>query len=80
VTGKPDPNERFIADVERLRKSRGWSIGELAEQAQLEVAELEAILGGEGSLPLDVIVLLAGGLGVPPGQLIDGTVDIPDGD
>jgi transcriptional regulator with XRE-family HTH domain len=79
VTAEPDPNERFIADVERLRKSRGWSVEELAGRARLDLAELEAILGGEGKLPLDVVMLLARGLEVPPGQLIDGTVE-PDGD
>jgi transcriptional regulator with XRE-family HTH domain len=78
VTGNPDPRERFVADVERLRESRGWSVEELAERAQMDVAEVEAILDGEGEVPLDALMLLARGLGVPPGQLIDGTVEMPD--
>jgi transcriptional regulator with XRE-family HTH domain len=78
VTAESDPSERFIADIERLRKSRGWSVEELAERARMDIAEVEAILGGEGEVPLDAIMLLSRGLGVPPGQLIDGTLEIPD--
>jgi transcriptional regulator with XRE-family HTH domain len=76
----PDPNERFLADVARLRRRRGWSIAELATRAQLELEELETILSGEGKLPLDVIVLLARGLDIPPGRLIDGDWEGSNGD
>jgi transcriptional regulator with XRE-family HTH domain len=65
-------NDRFIADVEKVRKSRGWSIAELARRAQMDVDELKAVLSGESRLPLDVIMLISRGLDVPPGRLIDG--------
>ena len=61
-------------------RKRGWSIAELAKRAQLDVEELEKVLAGEAKLPLDVIMLLARGLGVPPGRLIDGVSEGSGGD
>lgn len=70
--GNAELRAEFIADVERLRKRRGWSVEELANRAQLDLEELERILGGTSKLPLDTIVMLAKGLEVSPGKLIDG--------
>jgi transcriptional regulator with XRE-family HTH domain len=75
-----DEKARFAADLERLRAARGWSVEELATRSQLGLEELQAILRGERHLSLDVIVLLARGLDVPPGELIDGTAGAPGGD
>jgi transcriptional regulator with XRE-family HTH domain len=75
-----DANKRFAADLTRLRISRGWSVEELAERSQLDLAELESILGGEGEVPLDAIILLSRALSVAPGDLIDGTAGRPDDD
>jgi transcriptional regulator with XRE-family HTH domain len=71
---RSDPTTRFAADVRRLMKARGLSVEEVASRSQLSTAEIDAILRAEAKLPLDVIVLLAGALEVPPGDLIDGTV------
>jgi transcriptional regulator with XRE-family HTH domain len=75
-----DETARFAAYLERLRTARGWSVEELAARAQLGLAELQAILRGEGKLTLDVVVLLARGLDVPPGELIDGAAGPSGGD
>jgi transcriptional regulator with XRE-family HTH domain len=68
-----DANAIFADSVNRLRSSRGWSLRELADRSQLDVPEIESILGGEDEVPLDAIILLARAFGVSPGELVEGT-------
>lgn len=71
---------RFAANVERLRGRRGYSVTELAERSQIEMAELETILRGEAEARVDAISRLAGSLEVPPGELYEGVTWVPDGE
>lgn len=74
-----DARIRFAANVERLRRQRGYSLDELAERAQIARKEFEAILSGEAEVRVDSVYLLAGSLGVTPGELYEGAAWIPDG-
>jgi transcriptional regulator with XRE-family HTH domain len=76
----PDVRLQFAAYLERLRISSGLSVAELALRSKLEVDEVEAILRGKAKLPLDVILLLAGGLMIPPGTFIDDFPELPEVD
>ncbi len=76
----PDVRGQFAAYLERLRIASGLSVAELALRSNLEVDEVEALLRGEAPLPLDVILLLARGLAIPPGAFIDGFPELPEVD
>jgi transcriptional regulator with XRE-family HTH domain len=71
---------RFAANVERLRRERGYSAGQLAERSGMRPPELEAILQGESEAHVDSILRLAGALDVSPGKLYEGVAWIPDGE
>jgi transcriptional regulator with XRE-family HTH domain len=71
----PDPNQRFAALLTRLRLARDWSVEDLADRSQLDLAEIESILRGKDEVQLDAIILLARAFGVSPGELVDGTAD-----
>jgi DNA-binding Xre family transcriptional regulator len=71
----PDPNEQFAALLTRLRLAREWSVDDLAERSQLDLAEVESILRGKDEVQLDAIILLARAFDVSPGELVDGTAD-----
>jgi transcriptional regulator with XRE-family HTH domain len=75
-----DARMRFAANVDRLRGERGYTVDELAERSRLGREELEAILRGESEAQVDSIYLLAGSLGVTPGELYEGVAWIPDGE
>lgn len=79
-----DPNRdariRFAANVERLRRRRGYSLDQLAKRSQMEKAEIEAALRGEAEAHVDTIYRLAGALGVSPGELYEGVAWLPDGE
>jgi transcriptional regulator with XRE-family HTH domain len=71
---------RFAANVERLRRQRGYSLDQLAERSQMGKTELEAILRGETEAHVDSVYRLAGSLQVSPGKLYEGVAWIPDGE
>jgi len=75
-----EARERFAANIERLRRRDGLSVEALAERSLIEVRELEEILRGESEATYTSILLLAGALGVEPGDLIEGIRWIPPGD
>jgi transcriptional regulator with XRE-family HTH domain len=75
-----DARMRFAANVERLRRQRGYSLDQLAARSQMEKEEIEAILRGEVEARVDSIYLLAGSLDVSPGKLYEGVAWIPDGE
>lgn len=81
MKGSPgDPKRFFSEQVLRRQRDQGLSDKELAARAKLDPQELKEILGGEGEVPLDVIFLLAGALGVEPGKLLEGLAWTPDGE
>jgi transcriptional regulator with XRE-family HTH domain len=70
-----EARERFAANLERLRRRDGLSVERLAARAQLE-----GILRTENDADYTTIALLAGALGVEPGELFRGIRWIPPGD
>jgi transcriptional regulator with XRE-family HTH domain len=72
--------ERFGANVEGLRRRRGMSVEALAERSELERDELTGILSGEIEARTATVYLLAGALGVDPGDLFDGISWLPPAD
>lgn len=78
MKGPDEPQRHFAEKIARLQAERGLSNEDLAARAKLGVGDLEAILRGEGRVDLDAIFLLAGALGVAPGELLEGIVWVPD--
>jgi transcriptional regulator with XRE-family HTH domain len=66
-----DALAQFARRVERLQRAQGLSTADLATRSNLDRPELEEILRGEGKASVDVIYLLAGALGVAPGELLE---------
>jgi transcriptional regulator with XRE-family HTH domain len=75
-----EARERFAANIERLRRRDGLSVQALAERSRIDGRELEGILRGEGEAGYATIALLAGALGVEPGELFRGIRWIPSGE
>jgi transcriptional regulator with XRE-family HTH domain len=75
-----DARSRFVANVERLRGRRGYSVELLAERSGIGSGELEAILDGEAEASAESILRLAGALDVAPGELHAGVTWVPDGE
>lgn len=63
---------RFGANVEGLRQRRGMSVEALAERSELARGNLTEILSGEAEASANTVYLLAGALGVDPGDLFQG--------
>jgi transcriptional regulator with XRE-family HTH domain len=72
--------ERFAANVERLRRGKGISVEALAERSTVDPRLLGEIMRGEREAGYETIALLAGALGVEPGELFRGIVWIPPGE
>jgi transcriptional regulator with XRE-family HTH domain len=72
--------ERFIANVESMRQSRGLSLDALAERSEIGHEELARILGGETEASAETVYLLAGALGADPGELFSGIAWVPPAD
>jgi transcriptional regulator with XRE-family HTH domain len=71
---------RFGANVEALRQRRGMSVETLAERSELGQAELTEILSGQVEARAGTAYLLAGALGVDPGDLFRGMSWTPPAD
>jgi transcriptional regulator with XRE-family HTH domain len=72
-----EARERFAANVERSRRSKGISVEALAERSTVDPRELDEILRGDREPGYATIALLAGALGVEPGELFAGITWIP---
>lgn len=64
------PLRLLAARVRRLRESKGWTRGELAERSGLSVRFLARIEGGDGNLSLVRLTHLAGALDTTPDVLL----------
>jgi transcriptional regulator with XRE-family HTH domain len=60
------------ANVRRLRQERELTQDDLAERAQMDASELRRIESARREPGVRVLVRLARGLEVPPGELFDG--------
>jgi transcriptional regulator with XRE-family HTH domain len=77
----PDATRRnFARRVARTQRVRGLSTDDLAERAEIDRVELDRILRAEGPVRLDTVLLLAGALGVEPGELLEGIAWVADGE
>jgi XRE family transcriptional regulator, regulator of sulfur utilization len=65
------------ANLKRLRDDKPWTQEKLAERAGLDRSEVQRIEGGERSPGCEVVLKLAGALGVDPGELFRGGTWIP---
>jgi transcriptional regulator with XRE-family HTH domain len=63
---------RFAANIELLREREGLSLARLAERSQVDRGELAGILCGEREASAGAIYMIAGALGVDPGELFAG--------
>jgi transcriptional regulator with XRE-family HTH domain len=59
--------------IARLRAGRGLTVDALAEASRLDRKTVMRAEHGTRSVGVDVLLLLAHGLGVPPGALLDMT-------
>lgn len=88
-----DARKRFAANIERLRRREGLSLGQLAERSQIDRVELGQILRGDRDPGAGAIYMIAGALAVDPGDLFEGVswdppltggpgyrIDDPEGD
>lgn len=58
-------------NVQRIRRSRGWSQEELAFQSGLHRTYISGIERGTRNPTVTVLKVLADALGTPPGTLLD---------
>jgi transcriptional regulator with XRE-family HTH domain len=75
-----DASRNFARRLAQMQQDRALSTSALAERAGIERADLDRILRGEGPIPLDAVLFLAGALGVEPGRLLEGIAWVPDGE
>jgi transcriptional regulator with XRE-family HTH domain len=69
----------LVARVEALRRGKAWTIGDLAERAEISPELLECFLADTPDVGVSVILRLAGALGVEPEELLRGIEWVPDG-
>lgn len=67
-----DPRAEFGRRVRRHRKDLGWTLEELAEEAQMHWTYIGSVERGERNLSLINIVRLARVLGIGPEELVRG--------
>jgi len=64
--------ECIAANIERLRRERGLSLGELSVRAELHRTHLGVLVRGKRLARVDTIIKLAAALELPPGALLTG--------
>lgn len=67
-----EPEERFSANLRRLRAEKGLSQEELAGRADLHASEISRLERGVREPRLRTLARLARALGVPVGELVSG--------
>jgi transcriptional regulator with XRE-family HTH domain len=63
----------------QAQRSRGESMGKLAQRSGIEQSRLRRILEGKEDLQIDTVFLLASALEITPATLLQGVEWIPDG-
>ena len=61
----------FGAHLRRLRQDRGWTLEELAYEADLALLTVHRVETAKSAATLDVLLSLARAFGVPLRQLVD---------
>jgi transcriptional regulator with XRE-family HTH domain len=72
-----DPRRGLAERIEELSGVRGWTTQQLADRAEVEPSEIEALLDGTGEVGVSVILRLAGALDVEVDDLIGGIDWVP---
>lgn len=67
-----DPRAEFGRRVRRHRKNLGWTLEQLAEEAEMHWTYVGSVERGERNLSLINIVRLARALGIGPEELVRG--------
>jgi len=67
-----DFQKRFASNLVRCRERAGFSQEALADRASIHRTEVGLFEGGKRTPRIDTLVKVAGGLGVPPGELLEG--------
>jgi transcriptional regulator with XRE-family HTH domain len=63
---------RFGQNLRRCRHAAGISQEELGSRAALHRTEIGMLEHGQRVARIDTLIRLAGGMGVPPGELLEG--------
>ncbi|MCB9765984.1 MAG: helix-turn-helix transcriptional regulator [Alphaproteobacteria bacterium] len=72
--GTLNPNnvrERLGSRIRHLRKARGWTLADLAQRADVQIADLSKWETGKRGPNVESLIKLADGLGVPPAELFE---------
>lgn len=75
----PEPTRQFASNVRRTMAEKGLTVSDLADRAELSRNHVNLILRGRRKVQLDTLLKLAGALGVPPEQLLEGIEWVSDG-
>jgi transcriptional regulator with XRE-family HTH domain len=75
-----DARRALAQRIERHRRARDWTTGQLAERARIEPSELEKLLDGTEEVGVSVILRLAGALDVEIDDLVGGIHWVPGPD
>jgi transcriptional regulator with XRE-family HTH domain len=75
----PEPSRQFASNVQRAMAEQELTMIEVADRAELSLNHLNLILRGRRTVQLDTLIKLAGALGVPPEQLLEGVEWVSDG-
>jgi len=63
--------ERFGAQIKRIREEKGLSLRSLAANCELDDSQISKIENGKRNIQLSTIIELAKGLNVEPKELLD---------
>ena len=72
-------SDAFASNMKRIRKAEGLTQEDLSLRAGLNRIHVGLIERGARVPSLDTVYKLAGGLGVRPGELVDGFRWLPEG-
>lgn len=67
-----DFTERFAANLERSRKAAGFTQEELSVRAEIHRTQVGLLENGKRMPRLETLLKVAGALGVPPAELLEG--------
>lgn len=69
-----DFTERFAQNLTAARKEAGYSQEELSMRASIHRTQVGLLEAGKRMPRLDTLLKVAGALGIPPAQLLEGIV------
>jgi transcriptional regulator with XRE-family HTH domain len=76
----PEPRRQLVLNLRRAMSDKAMSADAVSDLAEISPSHLSMILHGKRTVQLDTLVKLAGALGVPVEQLLEGIEWVSDGD